>query len=246
MIQKMLAKIPRNTISENLITSLSMRTAGWSASDISRAIQNGSRDADSKDIPLDDTILAEKFGSFHDGERVALNEQQMEQTAWHEAGHVCVAYFLNQHQPIVCCSIESRTRYAGFMQLEETDKACFSREDILQSISIALGGRASEEMKYGNRGITTGASDDLNKATNIAKHLITAGLDNEKPFAYIGLGLDSKIVCDRAAAIIEKEYNNTKAIIAEHYDKVEAVAKQLLQSGFLDQQTLLNLLGNNI
>lgn len=101
-----------------------------------------------------------------------LSEEEKKITAYHEAGHALVAHMLPNTDPIRKISIISRGRAGGYtLKLPEADKYMITREEMLEEISVLLGGHVAEKEVFGD--ITTGASSDLKKATDIAKKLIT-------------------------------------------------------------------------
>ena len=101
-----------------------------------------------------------------------LSEKEKKITAYHEAGHALVAHMLPNTDPIRKISIISRGRAAGYtLKLPESDKYMITRQEMIEEISVLLGGYETEKEVFGD--ITTGASNDLKKATDIAKRLIT-------------------------------------------------------------------------
>ncbi len=101
-----------------------------------------------------------------------LSEKEKKITAYHEAGHALVAHMLPNTDPIRKISIISRGRAAGYtLKLPESDKYMIPRQEMMEEISVLLGGYETEKEVFGD--VTTGASNDLKKATDIAKRLIT-------------------------------------------------------------------------
>jgi len=101
-----------------------------------------------------------------------LSEKEKKITAYHEAGHALVAHMLPNTDPIRKISIISRGRAAGYtLKLPESDKYMITRQEMIEEISVLLGGYETEKEVFGD--VTTGASNDLKKATDIAKRLIT-------------------------------------------------------------------------
>ncbi len=176
-----------------------------------------------------------------------MNDKEKKLTAYHEAGHAIATYYSPTQDPVHQISIIPRGMAGGFtMSLPTEDKSYRSRKDMLEEIVVLLGGRVAEALILGD--ISTGASNDIERATNIAVSMITKYGMNEKlgPVTYgssdgeVFLGKDfgsSKNYSEETAALIDSEvkryitegYDKTEAILNEHIDQLHTVAQFLFE-----------------
>lgn len=180
-----------------------------------------------------------------------VSEETRRLTAYHEAGHAIVMRSIPGSDPVHQITIIPRGAAGGFtMQLPEEDKGFETRKDMLNSIKHLLGGRAAEALVLDD--ISTGASNDIQRATDIARDMVTKYGFSEKlgPVNYadseeVFLGNDfssKKSYSENVAAEIDDEIHNivnkafieTKKIISDNMDKLERVAKALLKVETLD------------
>lgn len=149
-------------------------------------------------------------------------------TAYHEAGHAIIGRLMPQHDPVYKVSIIPRGRALGVtMFLPEEDRYSFSREQIISQICSLYGGRIAEEMTLGKAGVTTGASNDIQKATNLARNMVTKwglsedlgpllyGSEDQDPFGYGG-GAAAKAMSEETQKRVDEE---VRRIIDECYKK---------------------------
>jgi cell division protease FtsH len=168
---------------------------------------------------------------------MVMNEKEKENTAYHEAGHAIVGLTVPDHDPVYKVTIIPRGRALGVtMFLPEEDKYSASRQSLESQISTLFGGRIAEEMILGKEGVTTGASNDIERATNIARSMVTKWGLSEKlgPLSYseeegeVFLGrsvTQTKHVSDDTAHEIDDEI---RKIIDENYDRAETILKEKL------------------
>ena len=168
---------------------------------------------------------------------MVMNEKEKENTAYHEAGHAIVGLSVPDHDPVYKVTIIPRGRALGVtMFLPEEDKYSASRQSLESQISTLFGGRIAEEMILGKEGVTTGASNDIERATNIARSMVTKWGLSEKlgPLSYseeegeVFLGrsvTQTKHVSDDTAHEIDDEI---RKIIDENYDRAETILKEKL------------------
>jgi cell division protease FtsH len=185
---------------------------------------------------------------------MAMSEQEKTLTAYHEAGHAIVGRLVPEHDPVYKVTIIPRGRALGVtMYLPEGDKYSYNRTAIESMLCSLYGGRVAEELIFGNDKVTTGASNDIERATKMARNMATKwGLSDELgPIAYgeeedeVFLGrsvTQHKNVSDDTArkidevvhGILDKAYNRTKAILTENLDKLHVMAKTLLEYETID------------
>jgi len=180
---------------------------------------------------------------------LVMSEAEKLNTAYHEAGHAIVGYLVPEHDPVYKVTIIPRGRALGVtMYLPEEDRYSMSRQRLESSISSLFGGRIAEEMINGSGGVTTGASNDIERATDIARNMVTKwGLsDKLGPLTYsedegeVFLGrsvTQHKQVSDETASVIDEEirkiidsnYNRSKEILEANKDKLHAMADALMK-----------------
>ncbi len=176
---------------------------------------------------------------------MAMSDDEKELTAYHEAGHAIVGRLVPSHDPVYKVSIIPRGRALGVtMFLPEEDRYSMSKELLESQISSLFGGRIAEEIIFGPEKITTGASNDIKRATDIARSMVTKWGLSEKlgPLAYgeeeeeVFLGrsvTQHKNVSDDTAhsidseirAFIDRNYQRSETILKENLDKLKVMAE---------------------
>ena len=193
---------------------------------------------------------------------MVMSEDEKLNTAYHEAGHAIVGYIVPEHDPVYKVTIIPRGRALGVtMYLPEEDRYSMSKQRLESSISSLFGGRIAEEMINGAEGVTTGASNDIERATDIARNMVTKwGLsDRLGPQTYseddgeVFLGrsvTQHKQVSDDTAHAIDEEvrriidsnYQRAKAILEENIDKLHAMAKALMKYETIDEPQIRDIM----
>ncbi len=190
---------------------------------------------------------------------MVMSEKEKLNTAYHEAGHAIVGRLMPEHDPVYKVSIIPRGRALGVtMFLPEEDRYSLSRRHIISQITSLFGGRVAEEMTLGKDGITTGASNDIQRATEIARNMVTKwGLsDAMGPLMYdeggeeVFLGRTaaqpSKAMSDETALSIDKEvrsiiddcYEKARQLLEEHRPKMDMMAEALMQYETIDSEQI--------
>ncbi|MBI1906324.1 MAG: ATP-dependent metallopeptidase FtsH/Yme1/Tma family protein [Rhodocyclales bacterium] len=187
---------------------------------------------------------------------MVMPEEERRNTAYHESGHVLVARLLDKTDPVHKVTIIPRGRALGVtMQLPETDRYSQDRERLLQTIAVLFGGRICEEIFMHQ--MTTGASNDFSRATDLARRMVTQwGMsDNLGPMVYgeeegeIFLGRQvtthrnvSEATMQKVDAeirrIIDQQYALARRLIEENKDKIEAMTQALLEWETLDAEQI--------
>lgn len=181
---------------------------------------------------------------------LVMAEKERELTAYHEAGHAVVAYHSSERtDPIHKATIIPRGRALGMVvQLPEGDRVSISRSQLIADITVAMGGRAAEELKLGRDDVTTGASGDFREATRLARRMVIEwGMsDTLGPLFYASTqGPDSmynpmfrqnelseeviKKIDQEVRKIIDDAYGNACEILKKNSKHLELVAKYLLE-----------------
>lgn len=182
-----------------------------------------------------------------------ISEEERKLTAYHEAGHAVVAHVLPKTDPVHQITIIPRGRAGGFtMILPKEDKYYGTKETMREQIIHLLGGRVAEMLTLDD--ISTGASNDIQRATDIAKEMVTKYGFSEKlgPVNYsssdeVFLGKDfstrqayseetANEIDEEVKAIIEEAYDTARTILSEHLDQLTAVTEGLLEVETLDNR----------
>jgi cell division protease FtsH len=186
---------------------------------------------------------------------MVMSEKEKLNTAYHEAGHAIVGFSVPEHDPVYKVTIIPRGLALGVtMYLPEADRYSMSKTHLESAISSLFGGRIAEEMINGAGGVTTGASNDIERATEIARNMVTKwGLsDRLGPLTYseddgeIFLGrsvTQHKQVSDDTANAIDEEvrriidsnYARAKKILEDKVDILHAMAKALIKYETIDE-----------
>jgi len=245
---------------------LARGTPGFSGADLANLVNEAALFAarsDKRTVSMDEFEKAkDKIMMGAERKSMAMNEKEKENTAYHEAGHAIVGLTVPDHDPVYKVSIIPRGRALGItMFLPEEDKYSASKQNLESQISTLFGGRIAEEMILGKDGVTTGASNDIERATNIARNMVTKwGLsDRLGPLSYseeegeVFLGrsvTQTKHVSDDTAheiddeirTIIDTNYQRAETILKEKKDILHAMAKALIKYETIDQNQLTALM----
>ena len=181
---------------------------------------------------------------------MVMSDRERLNTAYHEAGHAIVGRLVPDHDPVYKVTIIPRGRALGVtMFLPEEDRHSLSRQAILSRICSAFGGRIAEEMILGPDGVTTGASNDIEQATRLARNIVTRwGLsdrlgplkydeDDAEVFLGMSAGTRPKAISSRTAQLIDEEvrriidecYARARQILEDNKDKLEIMAQALVE-----------------
>lgn len=187
---------------------------------------------------------------------LAMSEHEKRTTAWHEAGHALVGLLLPGNDPVMKVTIIPRGRALGVtLSMPKQDVVSRNKVELTDRITKMLGGRTAEELTFGQ--FTTGASNDLEQATNLARAMVTTyGMSSFGPVSYTEEdtgypGLSKREYSENTAQKIDEEVRNIlntqnercKALLTEHKDKLDLIAEALLEHETLNH-TELELLMN--
>src|SRR5512146_861725 len=180
---------------------------------------------------------------------MVMTEDEKKLTAYHEGGHALLMLYVEGHEPLHKVTIIPRGRALGVtMFLPERDKYSQSRMELEAMITSLFGGRVAEELIFGSAKVTTGAADDIRRATNLARRMVTEFGFSEKlgPLRYseneeeVFLGhsvTQRKNVSEATATVIDEEIRRivedgetrARKLLTEHIDELHALAKGLLE-----------------
>jgi cell division protease FtsH len=249
-------KVPLNDdVKENL---LARGTPGFSGADLANLVNEAALFAarsDKRTVSMYDFEQAkDKIMMGAERKSMVMSEEEKLNTAYHEAGHAIVGVKVPSHDPVYKVTIIPRGRALGVtMYLPEEDRYSASKERLESQISSLFGGRIAEELTLGVDGVTTGASNDIERATEIARNMVTKwGLSTTLgPLAYsedegeVFLGrsvTQHKQMSDDTAHAIDKEirefidrnYQRAETILKENIDILHSMAKALMKYETID------------
>lgn len=182
-----------------------------------------------------------------DRSSITLDERKV--TAYHEAGHALVTKLFSPQNRVTKVTIIPSTKgIGGFSMNVPPDRMYQTKEDIKNNILISLGGRAAEEIIFGEERITTGASNDIKKATDMVLSMIsTLGMDKESGLINYEIMLgnnfgSNQYLLKRAKDILNELYSEVKETLLERKDLLEKITFELLDKETLNEEELNNLI----
>ena len=193
---------------------------------------------------------------------MVMSEDEKKLTAYHEAGHAIVGLTVPDHDPVYKVSIIPRGRALGItMFLPEEDRYSYSKRRLNSQISSLFGGRIAEELVFGADAVTTGASNDLERATDISRNMVTKwGLsDRLGPLTYTAE--DGEVILGRSVTqhkqvsdqtvhtideevrkIIDSNYLRAQQILTDNMDKLHAMAGALIKFETIDETQIKDIM----
>ncbi|MBU2732630.1 ATP-dependent zinc metalloprotease FtsH, partial [Acidithiobacillus ferridurans] len=230
-------------------------TPGFSGADLANLVNEAALMAARRSKRLVDMVdfedAKDKVMMGAERKSVVMSDKQRETTAYHESGHAVVAKLLPGTDPVHKVTIIPRGRALGLtMQLPTEDRFNYERQEILNNISILMGGRIAEEVFLNQ--MTTGAGNDIERATDLARRMVTQwGMSGIGPMVigekeeevFIGREMTkhsniseqtARTVDGEVRDIIQERYGIARKLIEENRDKVEAMARALLKYETLD------------
>ncbi|MDB5478590.1 MAG: ATP-dependent metallopeptidase HflB family protein, partial [Alphaproteobacteria bacterium] len=195
---------------------------------------------------------------------LVMTEEEKRLTAYHEAGHALIAVHEPASDPIHKATIIPRGRALGMvMRLPEGDRVSLALEKLKADLAVAMGGRVAEELIFGREKITTGASSDIQMATNIAQRMVTEWGMSEKlgtirysisdrEEAMLGQGMSSgKSMSDNTAQTVDEEirriideaYTRATHVLTTYKDQLDGLAKALLEYETLSGDEIKKIIG---
>jgi cell division protease FtsH len=235
---------------------LARGTPGFSGADLANLVNEAALFAargNKRLVDMDDFERAkDKIMMGAERKSMVMPEHERRNTAYHESGHAVVARLLPRTDPVHKVTIIPRGRALGVtMQLPQEDRYSMDREQILQNIAVLFGGRIAEEVFM--KQMTTGASNDFERATEMARRMVTQwGMsDNLGPMVYgenegevfVGRSITTHKTVSEATMqqvdaeirrIIDAQYALARKLIEDNSDKVEAMAKALMEWETID------------
>ena len=249
-------KVP---LGENVNAELIARgTPGFSGADLANLVNEAALFAarsNKKSVDMQEFELAkDKIMMGAERKSMVMSENEKRNTAYHEAGHAIVGRLLPEHDPVYKVSIIPRGRALGVtMFLPEEDRYSWSKRGIEGKICSLFGGRIAEEMTLGFDGVTTGASNDIQRATELARNMVTKwGLsqklgpmlyDEEEGEVFLGRSVTQRKnvsaqtamdIDNEIRAVIDRCYCQAKEILETNRHILDAMADALMQYETID------------
>ncbi|MDH3989582.1 MAG: ATP-dependent zinc metalloprotease FtsH, partial [Gammaproteobacteria bacterium] len=249
-------KVP---LDEDVVPSIIARgTPGFSGADLANLVNEAALFAarsNKRVVSMEEFEKAkDKIMMGTERRSMVMSEKEKLNTAFHEAGHAIVGYCVPDHDPVYKVTIIPRGRALGVtMYLPEEDSYSVSKSTLESNISTLFGGRIAEEMTLGADHVTTGASNDIERATEIARNMVTKWGLSEKlgPLTYseddgeVFLGrsvTQHKQVSDvtvhtideEVRQIIDRNYHRAENLLKEHEKKLHVMAKALMKYETID------------
>lgn len=252
--------------SEVELKILAKRTPGFTGADLQNLLNEAALLAarhDQKTITMANLEEAiDKVMAGPEKKSRIISDEEKENTAYHEVGHALLAKLLKNTDPLHKVSIIPRGMALGVtLTLPEKDHLTMKKSQILDTITMILGGRVAEEIVYGKDDITTGASNDLEKVSSLARSMVTKYGMSDK-MGYMAYGKDEQHIfmgrdfgmrrdfSEEVAAEIDKEvkrivderYAIAKELLTSNRDMLEAISKELLDRETLDEKEFVDLM----
>ncbi len=237
-------------------------TPGFSGADLANLVNEAALFAakeDSRTVTMAHLEQAkDKIMMGSERKSMVMKDKEKKMTAYHEAGHAIVGLLVPSHDPVYKVSIIPRGRALGVtMFLPEEDRYSLSKEQLNSQVSSLFGGRVAEELIYGSDLVTTGASNDIERATDLARNMVTKwGLSQKLgPLSYseeegeVFLGrsvTQHKNVSDETAHIIDEEirsvidsnYERAEQILKDNIDKLHSMTEALMTYETIDRDQI--------
>lgn len=238
-------------------------TPGFSGADLANLVNEASlfaARASKRLVEMKEFELAkDKIMMGAERKSMVMSEKEKLNTAYHEAGHAIVGRLVPEHDPVYKVSIIPRGRALGVtMFLPEEDRYSLSKRALTSQICSLFGGRIAEEMTLGFDGVTTGASNDIMRATRLARNMVTKWGLSEKlgPLMYaeeegeVFLGRSAgsqatnvsgetaKAIDEEVRSIIDGCYGTAKRLLEENRDKLDMMADALMKYETIDAEQI--------
>lgn len=260
-------KVP---LSDNVEPSVIARgTPGFSGADLANIVNEAAlfaARANKRAVGMDEFEKAkDKVIMGAERRSMVMSESEKKLTAYHEAGHAIVGLFVPEHDPVHKVTIIPRGRALGVtMFLPEGDRYSHTKEYLESKISSLFGGRIAEAIIFGVDKVTTGASNDIQKATELARNMVTRWGLSEK-LGPLTFGEDEKevflghsvtrhkeisedtsgIIDQEVRHIIDRNYQRAEKILKENLDKLHVMAETLIKYETISTDQIQDIMSGN-
>jgi cell division protease FtsH len=246
-------------------------TPGFSGADLANLVNEASlfaARAGKRLVEMKEFELAkDKIMMGAERKSMVMSDKEKLNTAFHEAGHAIVGRLVPEHDPVYKVSIIPRGRALGVtMFLPEEDRYSLSKRALISQICSLFGGRIAEEMTLGFEGVTTGASNDIMRATQLARNMVTKWGLSEKlgPLMYVeeegevflgrsmgsqhtNLSADTaKVIDQEVRSIIDQCYGTARRLLEENRDKLDAMAEALMKYETIDAEQIDDIMNGRV
>jgi cell division protease FtsH len=246
--------VPLSTTTD--LRNIAERTPGFSGADLSNLVNEGAILAARKNKKtveqqhLEDSIEKVLLGPEKRSKVYSVQEKKI--TAYHEAGHAIITYYMPDNDLVRKISIVARGHAGGYtLMLPEKDKRFHTKTEFLSDLATLMGGYTAELHKF--KELTTGASSDLRKATNLARRIVTdfgmselgpMTFGNKNEYVFLGKELHedrnysestAAKIDDQIAIILSNAQAEAKKVLTNHNDKLELIAQTLIEKETIGQ-----------
>ncbi|MDX2345621.1 MAG: ATP-dependent zinc metalloprotease FtsH [Legionella sp.] len=261
-------KVPAEEVVD--ILAIAKGTPGFSGADLANLINEAAlfaARADKRKVGMIELDKAkDKIMMGAERRSMVMDESEKKLTAFHEAGHAIVGLLVPDHDPVYKVTIIPRGRALGVtMFLPDQDRYSHSRQRLESQLASLFGGRVAEELVFGEKEVTTGASNDIMRATEIARKMVTSwGLSSLGPMTFgeeeegevfLGRSMSSnKEMSDKTAqmvdaevrVIIERNYQRATKIVSENRDKLNLMAEGLIKYETIDAKQIKEIMAGEL
>ncbi len=245
------------------LRDLARGTPGFSGAELANLLNEGAlfaARANKRTVSMEDLDKArDKLLMGPEKRSMVMRKEDLLMTAYHEAGHTIVGQLMPEHDPVYKVSIMPRGGALGItMFLPEQDQYSASKDKLESQIASLFGGRIAEALIYGKNKITTGASNDIERATQIARNMVTKWGLSEKmgPMDYgesEGMGYMgpqakpmsekmAQMIDDEIRQLIDRNYQRAEEILKEHMDILHNMAQALMDWETIDKHQIERLM----
>ena len=250
-------KVNKDKTRDEYAAKMSALTPGFSGADIANVCNEGAIIAarnNKKSVAMKqfEDATERVIGGIE--KKTVMTAEERKTVAYHEAGHAVAGWFLENSNPLLKITIIPRSKGSlGFAQYLPEEVALYHKEALIDMIKVALGGRISEEIFFDK--VTTGASDDIKKVTQIAQGLVMVYGMNDKIglVSYQGSGeqylksysdsTNYEIDCE-VKKIVDQCYQETKELLISKKELIEALAEELLKHESINLPQIIKVLGD--
>ncbi|WP_455212682.1 ATP-dependent zinc metalloprotease FtsH [Kaarinaea lacus] len=247
-------------------TKIARGTPGFSGADLANLVNEAAlfaARANKRLVAMADFEKAkDKIMMGAERKSMVMSEDEKKLTAYHEAGHAIVGLNVPSHDPVYKVTIIPRGRALGVtMFLPEEDRYSYSKERLESQIASMFGGRIAEELIFGKEKVTTGASNDIQRVTEIARNMVTKWGFSEKlgPMTYsedegevfLGhsvtqhknvSGATANLIDEEIKSIVDHNYQKAETILKENMDKLHMMADALIKYETIDEKQIADIM----
>ena len=251
---------------------LARGTPGFSGADLANLVNEGAlfaaRSNQQMVLMSDFEKAKDKIMMGAERKSMVMSEDEKKLTAYHESGHAIVGRILPQHDPVYKVTIIPRGRALGVtMFLPEGDKVSHSKQQLESQISSLFGGRIAEELIYGADSVTIGASNDIERATEIARNMVTRwGLSErvgplsygeEEGHPFLGHSMSqhknkqisedtARLIDEEVHVLIDRNYERARKILEENKDKLHLMVEVLMKYETIDSDQIDDIMSGGV